>query len=98
MEVPASPVWLRLAKRYIWWQAPEEALQAPHRVIAQVMNLGTLPDIATLRELVDDATLRQVLAEADPGQFSNRSWHFWHQVLGGPDLVDVPPLPERQFA
>jgi hypothetical protein len=96
--LPASPAWLRLAKRYIWWQTPEESLRTSHRLIAQVMNLGTLEDLAALRELVDDDTLRQALAEANPGEFSDRSWHFWHQVLGGPGLVDVPPLPERQFA
>lgn len=94
----SSSPWLRLAKRYIWWQAQEEALRTPHRLIAQVMDLGTLQDLAELRRLVDDDTLRQVLAEASPGEFSDRSWHFWHQVLGGEELVEVPVLPQRHVA
>lgn len=98
ITVQSSPPWLRFAKRYIWWQAPEDAVRTPRRLIAQVMNLGTLPDIAELRGLVSDDTLLQVLAKASPGEFSERSWHFWHQVLGGENPVEVPPLPQRHFA
>ena len=94
---PSSSAWTRLARRYIWWQAPEDAVRTPHRLIAQVMNLGTLEDIVVLRDLVDDDALLQVLAEAGPGEFSERSWHFWHQVLGE-NPVEVPPLPQRHFA
>jgi hypothetical protein len=95
METAHSAAWQRLARRYIWWQAPEEALRAPHRLIAQVMDLGTLGDIASLRQLAGDGAMRQALAEAAAGEFSDRSWHFWHQMLGDGELVAVPPLPAR---
>jgi len=98
LEVHPSAMWLSLAKRYIWWLPPDEVLRSsPHRLMAQVMNLGTIPDVEILRELVEDDVLRQTLSEAGPGEFSDRSWHFWHQVLGDDELVDVPPLPERQY-
>lgn len=29
-----------LAKKYIWWMTPEQAMENPKRVMAQVMNLG----------------------------------------------------------
>jgi hypothetical protein len=29
------------AHKYIWWEAPEDTVTTPHRIIAQVMNLGT---------------------------------------------------------
>ena len=30
----------RLARKYVWWKTPEEAVAMPRRVIAQVMNIG----------------------------------------------------------
>jgi hypothetical protein len=34
-----------MAKKYIWWEAPEDAVEFPDRVIAQVMNLVDWPDV-----------------------------------------------------
>ena len=34
-----------LAPRYVWWKTPDEAMEYPHRVAAQVMNLGTFDDL-----------------------------------------------------
>ena len=83
------------AKKYIWWQTPDEALARPARVIAQVMNLGDFEDMQAIAiELGDDA-LRAVLAQAEAGQFSGRSWAYWHSRLG---IANVPPLPERRFS
>jgi hypothetical protein len=36
------------AHKYIWWQTPESAVTSPHRIIAQVMNLGTFEDAQAL--------------------------------------------------
>jgi hypothetical protein len=33
-----------LARRYIWWQPPERSLDHPHRLLAQVMNIGDWHD------------------------------------------------------
>jgi hypothetical protein len=87
----------RLAKRYIWWLSPAEAMLDPHHVMAQVMNIGTVEDCMSLRALVDDDDLRMVLREARPGEFSDRSWHYWHQMLGESGLAKVPELPVRTF-
>ena len=27
-----------LARKYVWWKSPDEALRTPQRIIAQVMN------------------------------------------------------------
>ena len=96
-----SHVLTKLAKRYIWWQAPEAAARVPHRVIAQVMDIGLLEDVHLLRQTVGDKAMRQALDEAAPGEFTDRSWYFWHQMLGRPGkdgLVEVPPSPTRQFS
>lgn len=34
-----------LARKYIWWKTPDEAITMPERVIAQVMNIGDYSDV-----------------------------------------------------
>ncbi len=64
------------AGKYIWWQALEIAVKDPHRVIAQVMNLGTFEDVRALRQLTGDIDLSQALREARPGEFTARAWQL----------------------
>lgn len=89
-----------LASRYIWWKTPDEAMQYPQRVAAQVMNLGTWEDWVTMWEAVGDDYLRSVLEHAEAGQLDARSWHYWHYRLGLAELPDrpVPPMPVRKLA
>ena len=87
-----------LAKKYIWWKTPEEAMATPSRVIAQVMNLGAYEDIHLLAKEVGDTVLREVLTHAEAGQFNERSWTYWHYRLDLADLEHVPPLPTRRFS
>jgi len=69
----------------------------PRRVISQVMNLGTFEDVQALRQLVGDFAFKQALQEARPGEFSERSWHHWHLLLGAATLGCVPPVPVRRY-
>jgi hypothetical protein len=88
----------RLAARYVWWKTPAEALRYPERIIAQVMDIGDYEDVLELVNQVGEETLRRVLIEAEIGQFSARSWTYWHYRLGltPPDQA-VPPLPRQRF-
>ena len=88
----------RFAGKYIWWKTPDEALAMPERVIAQVMNIGDYADVHVLATLVGDDVLRAVLTHAEAGQFSVRSWAYWHYRLGLASVDQVPPMPVRQFA
>jgi hypothetical protein len=87
-----------LARKYFWWKTPEEAVAFPDRLVAQVMNIGDFADVAALAALVGDDALRGVLARAEAGQFSARSWAYWHYRLGLAKVDEVPPLPVRRFA
>ena len=87
----------RLARKYVWWKTPDEAVAMPERVIAQVMNLGDYADAHELAELLGDAALMSVLSHAQGGQFNERSWAYWHYRLGMASLNQVPPLPTRRF-
>lgn len=85
------------ARKYIWWMPPSEALAYPARVVAQVMNLGEFNDACRLIEALGESTLRAVVAQAEAGQFNERSWHYWHYRLGLARPGAVPPLPVRRI-
>jgi hypothetical protein len=40
-------------RKDIWWQAPETAVMDRHRVIAQMMNMGTFEDVHVLRYMIE---------------------------------------------
>lgn len=86
------------AVKYIWWKSADEAMAMPGRVIAQVMNIGDYMDVQTLADQVGDDVLREVLAQAEIGQFSERSWAYWHYRLGLADVDHIPPMPVRKLA
>ncbi len=87
-----------LAGKYIWWKTPDEAIAMPERVIAQVMNIGDYADVQVLATLVGDDVLRGVIAHAEAGQFSDRSWAYWHYRLGLAGVDQVPAARRRKFA
>ncbi len=95
--LPISPDTLKpLARKYIWWKTPDEAVLIPERVIAQVMDIGDYSDVQFLASQVGDEVLREVLIHAQPGQFSERSWTYWHYRLGLCAVDHVPALPSRR--
>lgn len=86
------------ARKYVWWKSPDEAVQMPERIVAQVMNLGDYDDVQTLTTLVGDDYLRAVLSHAEIGQFNERSWAYWHYRLGLSRPGRVPEMPQRRVA
>lgn len=84
------------AKRYIWWETPDEAIAIPERVVAQVMNIGDWDDVLALEGIVGEDYLREVLLNAEIGQFNARSWHYWHYRLGLARYGTVPTMPTRR--
>ena len=90
---------LRDFARYIWWKAPDDALQYERRLIAQVINLGDWEDTRRLETTFGPEKLVDALKHAEAGWFTPRMWHFWHYRL---DLAkkeeDIPPLPIRRFS
>src|SRR3569833_3632304 len=87
-----------LARKYIWWQSPEYALRDHHRLIAQVMDIGSHADVEALRCALGDQAFKLALQKARAGEFSERSWHYWHLVLGMSTPRAVPPLPHRKLS
>lgn len=87
-----------LARKYIWWKSPEEAVLFPHRIIAQVMNIGDYDDMQSLAKSAGDPLLCDVLQNAEAGEFNPRSWTYWHYRLGLARPGQVPSMPERKLA
>jgi hypothetical protein len=85
-------VLLELARRYVWWQSPEQTLGRPHLFLCQLMQLGTAEDVRTARRVLGDDAFRAALRSAPPGLMDARSWNFWHRVLLG---QPPPPPPSR---
>lgn len=92
------PVLRHLASKYIWWKTPDDALNMPERIIAQVMNIGDYTDVQILANQVGDNMLRDVLTHAEIGQFNERSWAYWHYRLGLAQVDNVPPMPSRRLS
>lgn len=68
---------LMLAKKYIWWKPPEEALLALDALYAQVLELGTWKDVEILLAIVDKEQLIRVLKNPPKGVISEKSSIYW---------------------
>jgi hypothetical protein len=86
-----------LARKYLWWLDPDEALGHQDRLVAQVMNMGTFDDVRLVEDRLGEACLRKVLEGAGPGWFDERPWTYWHYRLGLARPGRVPALPRRRF-
>jgi hypothetical protein len=91
----ASGFLRRMARRYVWWLPPADALKRPHLVAAQVMELGDYDDVVRMESVLGRDALAAALRRAEPGRFSAPSWTFWHYRLGLARSGRVPPLPKR---
>ncbi len=83
-----------LARRYIWWLSPDEALARPNFVATQVMEMGDYDDVLKLEATLGHEALVRALREAEAGRLSERSWIYWHHRLGLARRR-IPPLPRR---
>lgn len=67
---------------YVWWKMPEVAIEFPHLVLSQIMNLCTWEDVFELENTFTKEELLSFFENSEPGQLSPRAWYFWHIRLG----------------
>ena len=91
---PERQALLAVARRVVWFKAPQETLRDEVQFLSHVMIYGSAEDTATVRRAYGDEAFRDTLRNAWPGIFDPRSWSYWHTVLG---MLPVPPMPVRQF-
>jgi hypothetical protein len=58
-----------LARKYIWWQPPERTLRDRHRLLAQVMDIGTHSDVEALRAALGDEEFKHALRLRDADHY-----------------------------
>jgi hypothetical protein len=82
-----------ISRMLVWWKEPEEV---PFDYLARrVMDQGTWEMIRFLEKNYGREVFREALQHAAAGDFTPRSWNYWHLVL---DIKPVPPLPVMEFS
>ena len=85
---------LRVAKRVVWFKAPDDAVKDVKLFLAHVMTYGTLTDITTTLQYFSEKDFEAVLDDPPPGVFDRRSWTYWNVRY---HREPVPELPKRQI-
>ena len=84
----------QVAKRVVWFDAPEQTLQNPRLFLAHLMVYGTIEEIMIAKRHYADGDFISVLNHPPPGVFDPRSWSYWNLIYG---RYPAPPLLARQF-
>jgi hypothetical protein len=92
--LPQTPELLNAARRIIWFEPPEQALQTPLKLLAYAFKHSTGEDMALLLEHVGEAGLIEALDNAPPGIIDPRSWSYWNAKVG---RYPAPPMPARSL-
>jgi hypothetical protein len=79
-----------IARSLVWWK-PSETVDLRY-LARRAMELGTPEMVAVVRGKLGEPFLREALVTAEPGNFSERSWNYWHVAFG---IRPTPPLPTR---
>jgi len=91
---PCPPELLRIARKVVWYDAPEQTLRDVKNFLAHLMVYGSPADIAVAERYIPEDEFRKVLQDAPAGIFTLDAWRRWHERLG---ILPVPPLPRRRF-
>ncbi len=92
--IPVNAETAAVARRVIWFEAPERALAYPIRLMAYAATYARHEDMKVLRRYVSDDDFREALDRAPPGIIDGRSWAYWNSKLG---RYPPPPVPVRRF-
>ena len=84
---------LRVARRVVWYDDPEQTLAELPIFLTQVMVYGSPADVATVERYIPSEEFRRVLENAPAGVFTLEVWVSWHRRFG----IAPPPLPRRRF-
>lgn len=90
---PYSAELIRVARKVVWYDKPDETLADLPNFLAHVMVYGSTGDLAVVERFVPEEEFRKVLENAPAGLFPADHWQRWHERFG----MAAPPLPRRRF-
>ena len=93
LKVPYPAELVRIARKVVWYDTPEETLADLKTFLAHLMVYGSPADVDAVRRHVPMEEFRKVLEDAPAGVFTAEAWVKWHKRFG----LEVPPLPRRRF-
>ena len=93
LTVPYPAELLRVARKVVWYDKPEQTLADLKTFLSHLMVYGSSADVAVAKRYVPAEEFRKVLENAPAGVFTREAWQKWHEQFGMP----VPPMPRRQF-
>lgn len=93
LTAPYPEELLRVAKKVVWYDRPEQTLGDLKTFLTHLMVYGSPADLAIAARYVPVAEFRRVLENAPAGVFTQEAWERWHERF---EMV-VPPLPRRRF-
>jgi hypothetical protein len=93
LDRPFAPELVAIAKKVVWYDAPEQTLEDLPTFLSHLMVFGSPRDLATAQRFIPEEEFRAALKQAPAGVFTQEAWDRWHQRFGLP----APPLPRRRF-
>jgi hypothetical protein len=85
---------LRVARKVVWYDAPQQTLEDIPTFLAQLMVYGSPADVEIVGRYLPIEEFRDALIHAPAGVFTEDAWTRWHKRLG---LAPIPALPRRRF-
>ena len=93
LTAPYPAELMRIARKVVWYDAPEETLGDLKTFLAHLMVYGSTADAEVAQRYIPLEEFRKVLNDAPAGVFTAEAWARWHKRFG----LEVPPLPRRRF-
>jgi hypothetical protein len=93
LTTPYPAELLRVARKVVWYQNPEETLADLMTFLTHLMVYGSADDVSVAEGYVPAEEFRKVLENSPAGVFTQDVWEKWHERFG----IPAPPLPRRRF-
>ena len=94
--IAAASLIADIGAKYLWWEPVDKEPHSTRRQIAQIMHLGTYADVRRLEGVLSPDQLAEIMINAEPGWFDDRSWAFWRGRLAIESSSNVPVTPPKR--
>ena len=84
LATPYPTELIRVARKVVWYDTPEQALADLPTLLAHVMVYGSPADVAMVEQFVPEEEFKRVLENAPAGLFTTELWCSWHKRFGLP--------------